>query len=234
MGSPARRNRGIDPSSGRVVDLLPEKPDAMPASDGQYHRVAGLPFVDGVFAPAGRHRPVQVDSLDHTFVDCPDADGNTSGVFWAGGAGFFNPRFPSQSKLGQIDYATGKHGFLFLHANKGLTFDLDAIRRANAGYRPARFHAAVGNTESASEQGEPVSADVWVLVDGQTRCHYRQISRWNGALPVRVPIADQDRFLTLAATDGGDTIRYDWILFGDPRLELVVTPNGQDPTAQSK
>ena len=34
-------------------------------------------------------------------------------------------------------------------------------------------------------------------------------------------IGPQDHFLTLVATDGGNGILWDWIMFGDPRLELL-------------
>ena len=46
-----------------------------------------------------------------------------------------------------------------------------------------------------------------------------------------VPLGENDRFLTLAATDGGDGIDCDWIVFGDPRLELLLTAteNGTEP-----
>jgi hypothetical protein len=71
--------------------------------------------------------------------------------------------------------------------------------------------------------GEPVTADFSVLIDGRVRYKRRQFNRWNGATTVNVPIDPQDRFLTLTATDGGNDIGYDWILFGDPCLELVPT-----------
>ena len=45
-----------------------------------------------------------------------------------------------------------------------------------------------------------------------------------------MPIYDKDRFLTLAATDGGDGIHFDWIIFGDPRLEMVSVNTTADAT----
>ena len=57
------------------------------------------------------------------------------------------------TELGGIDYASSGHGLLFMPANKGITFDLEAIRRANPGYKLLRFRAVAGNTEPASEQG---------------------------------------------------------------------------------
>ena len=66
-----------------------------------------------------------------------------------------------------------------------------------------------------------VYADLWVLVDGQSRFRRGRSTACNGAFPVSVPFDENDRFLTLAATDGGNGIVADWILFGDPRLELL-------------
>ena len=57
---------------------------------------------------------------------------------------------------------------------------------------------------------------------GQTRYQRRQITVATGALTISVPLRPSDRFLTVATTDGrGDEIGHDWIVFGDPRLELL-------------
>ena len=130
---------------------------------------------------------------------------------------------PVRTKLGEIDYAASGHGLLFMHANKGITFDLDAIRRANPGHKLVRFRTVAGNTETSSENGgpRPVYADVWVLVDGQVRFRRREINGCSGAFPVAFAIDPKDRFLTLVATDGGNGLWWDWIMFGDPRIELL-------------
>ena len=60
-----------------------------------------------------------------------------------------------------------------------------------------------------------------MLVDGEMRFRRWQINGTHGAFSVAVPIGENDRFLTLATTDGGNGIGIDWIMFGDPRLELV-------------
>jgi hypothetical protein len=125
------------------------------------------------------------------------------------------------TKLGDVDYAWPGHGGLFLHANKAITFDLQAIRQANRYCKLLRFRAVAGNTETVSEKGAAVLTDVWVLVDGQPRFRRREICGLNGAFPINIPLGENDRFLTLAATDGGNDIRGDWILFGDPQLDLM-------------
>jgi hypothetical protein len=84
-----------------------------------------------------------------------------------------------------------------------------------------RFRATAGNTEPASGKGMSVFADLWVIVDGQVRFRRREINGCNGAIPVVIPLRDTDRFLTLAVTDGGNGAGYDWVIFGDPQLDVM-------------
>ena len=230
-GFSGRRNRGIDPASGTMTDKPPQ--DYHINSDGQYHRVAGQPLVDGVFIPNAQG-PVQVDSAGHTFGGVVVSASMTFGYIWAGGQVPTNCPPPVQTKLGEIDYALPGHGLIFLHADKGITFDLEAIRRANPKCKLKRFLATTGNTEVASqgvlgpltkEISQTVYADVWVLVDGQMRFRRREINGYSGAFPVDVSIGENERFLTLVGSDGGNHIHADWILFGDPRIELLSIPS---------
>lgn len=130
-----------------------------------------------------------------------------------------------------IDYSSPGHGQLALCANKGITFDLAAIRRANPGFKLVRFRAVTGNTERVSEKGVAVWADVWVFVDGEVRFRRREITRFNGAMAVNIALGEHDRFLTLVATDGGNSYRGDLIMFGDPRLEMVSAKAAADSTS---
>ena len=110
-------------------------------SDGKYHRVEGLPFVDGVFVPKGGNAAVQLDSAGHTFAEFNNSEDRTGGPLWAGGKVRLFPPLPPPNEniryipavLGGVDYSLPPHGLLFMHANKGITFDLEAIRRANPG-----------------------------------------------------------------------------------------------------
>jgi hypothetical protein len=223
-GFSGRRNAGIDPSNGQLCTETPKISERQ--GDNKYHRVQGMPFVDGVFIPDGRSGPVQVNSAGHTIADFSSSSNMTSHLVWAGGIvpipkdNLHMSKFPTV--LDGIDYASSGHGLLAMHANKGITFDLDAIRRANPGCTVRRFLAVAGNVEDASEnKGLPVFADYWVIIDGRVHVCTREINHYNGGLPVNVGIKDKDRFLTLVATDSRNGVEFDWILFGDPRLELL-------------
>ncbi len=219
-GFSRKRDRGIDPTTGRISDIQSGELYVI-NGDYKYHRVEGIPFVDGVFIPDGSKGPVQIDSAGHVFPDCPETDNCSWVNVWAGGKVPQRLAVRMAKDLEGIDYFSPEHGALLMHANKGLTFDLDAIRRDNPGHRVLRFRAVTGNMEPESEKNDNVSADIWVLVDGQVRFKRRDISHFLGAMPVEIAIGNKDRFLTLAATDGGNTVRCDQIIFGDPRLELL-------------
>jgi hypothetical protein len=242
-GFSGRRNHGIDVTTGRPTDSQPPRRDFGLDGDGKYHRAQGLPFVDGVFVPDGRAGRVQVDSAGHVFEGFPESPPETAFNVWAGGEIPTNSTFQASgisfpTELDGVDYASPGHGLLFLHGNKGITFDLEAIRRANRDCKLLRFKTVAANTVTAPSYTQPGAyccADIWVLVDGQVRFARRRINRSNGVYAILIPLDKNDRFLTLAATDGGDdsTARhstdYDFILFGDPRLELSArTDSGQD------
>jgi hypothetical protein len=221
--------RGIDPTTGKTSTAQLGENALMFLGDGRYHRVDELPFVDGVSVLCGGRGAVQLDSAGHTFNGFSSTDNRSSGCVWAGGV---IPHFSVNGKnqgsvravLRGIDYSASWHSVLGMHANKGITFDLEAIRRANPEYRVLRFLATAGNPP----QPEPLVVepskwcDVWVFVDGQPR-FCRQRVTVQQELKIAVELDDQSHFLTLAATDGGDGFCWDTVIFGDPRLVLVET-----------
>ena len=224
-GFSGRRNRGIDPTTGQVSSEPPTSPNqpggAYPKGDYQYHRVKGNPFVNGVFIPDGSKGPVQVDSAGHTFDGFSKTSNIGTRYVWAG----LSP-YRDSSTLAGIDYASPGRGILFLHVNKGITFDLDAMRRANPSCRLLRFRTVAGNTEVEAPLGAGV-ANLTVLVNGQMRWCRREINGTHGAMVIAVPIQEKDRFLTLVADDAGSAIWSNSIVFGDPRIELMATePQG--------
>jgi hypothetical protein len=232
-GFSGRQDAGIDPTNGRPTNIVPTEEHFPPfKGDGRYHRVEALPFVDGVFIPYSANGPVQLDSAGHRFAEFNTRDNLGSFHVWVG------KDWNLCSTLNGVDYASAGHRVLGLSTNKGITFDLEAIRRANPDWKLVRFLAMTGNTEGKSELGVSVSADLWVFTDGKVRFKRREINRYSEGIPVSIPILDGDRFLTLVATDGGDGIGWDHIMFGDPRLEMTSigtkskseTPKGTDGT----
>jgi hypothetical protein len=224
-GFSGKRDRGIDPTSGHFLEspwrLAGKDPPRF--SDGQYHRVAKMPFVDGVFIPSGAVNNVQVDSAGHVFDGFQGMGNSTWQPVWAGGATIWPdgvmPAYPKG--LHRVDFGSAGHGMLSLHANNAITFDLDAVRRAHPSDRLLGFRAVTAKLavdQVPSWEGE--GADVWVLVDGEPRFRRKQITSVNGVYSIAVSLDRRDRYLTLAATDGGNGPSCDWIVFCDPRLVL--------------
>jgi hypothetical protein len=165
---------------------------------------------------------VQIDSAGHTFDEFRKTTNSTICHVWAGGSVVtVNPPQVFGTEVGGVDYSSPGHGLIFLYANKGITFDLAAIRRANPGRKLLRFRATAGNTEPCTKHGDYADADVRVFIDGRLHVQYLALNALAGAKPISLSLAAGDRFLTLAATDGGNGTKYDCILFGDPRLEFV-------------
>jgi len=109
-----------------------------------------------------------------------------------------------------------------MRTNKGVTFDLAALRAAHPGRTFTRFRAACVNTSLGTPTpGRPVSdkSDLRVFVDGQLRLEKADILRTDPPFEISVDIPRDARYLTIAATDGGDSYHLDWITLGDPRLE---------------
>ena len=152
------------------------------SGDGRYHRVAKLPLLDGVFIPRGGREPVELDSAGH-LRRLPSTDNRSWGCIWGGEV------IPYCSVDGAndgavlavlqgVDYPRLGISVLFMHANRGITFDLAAIRRAspqnNRAVRCGGRHPA--NPVPEDEVGK---CDVWVFVDGQPRF------RREGMMPVQ-------------------------------------------------
>jgi len=206
------RKRGINPASGWPTDemLGPQQPEFI--SDGEYHRTPRIPFVDGVFIPDGGKKTAQTDSTGRTFAGFRSTANTTFQYIWAGRP----TRDCYPSKVGGVDYASPGHGLLLLHANSAITFDLADIRYAYRHAKLLRFRAVTADTGTYDYA---CYADVWVLVDGEQR-FLRRLCKADGAVPIVVPLDDREHFLTLAVTDANDGAGKDWVIFGDPRLEL--------------
>lgn len=205
----------IDPATGQVRPRYRHEERQRP--DG-YVTAPACAMVDGVFVPPGKGGFTQVSSSGHHF-EFPPATGGTWWVEIAHG-GVANPDDPRHAPLvlGEQTYGEGRHPALLMHANVGITFDLDAIRATLNGTRIAGFTSRCGVSYRALETEDPVS-EFYVLVDGQLR-FCREMAMRSTTIPhVQVSLTPKDRFLTLVCLAGQEN-KGDWSFFGDPALEL--------------
>jgi hypothetical protein len=215
------KESGIDLLTGNRHDLNFE---AEPAGDGVYHPVPWQPLIDGVFIPAGEK--TKLDSAGHAY-DFPKTDNMMSKCI------FPVHRTPDPESLftnsaSGLPYMQSGRGLLCIHANAGITFDLDVIRGKNAGWTPAKFTTTAGNlfdlTLPDPPEGYNEKAEVWVFVDGNLRFHKSDLSHADGPISMEVPLTSTDRFITLVTTDRTANHRYLQTVFGDPVLHLEAGP----------
>lgn len=178
---------------------------------------SGLPdVVDGVFAPGNSSATtISTTLMSYDFSAGVGSTGNNRGP----GNGPAQGGFTDPSNQGNNPDFSGdpsNHSYLEMHANVGITYDLDEVRALHPGQRLLSFSSIPG-----IGTGRPASW--WVLLDG--------VEAGSGAFssvdssPFDVPLDDEDHFVTLAMGDGGDTsINNSHTYMGDPFLHLEPGP----------
>ena len=192
-----------------------------------------MALVDGVFVPDSREGLVQITSAGHTFDGF--ADGRE--VFWGN---IFNGAWHAsdkaikhQLKLNGQTYGTPDNPAISIHANQGITFDLQAIRQTLPGGRILRLTSLFGVSETVAVAPafDPKAGinlgkvSCWVLIDGKERFNRNSVSYLHGAIEIDVDINDADRFLTLVVTESDDRRAFDWALFAKPSLLIEMDMN---------
>jgi hypothetical protein len=229
---------GIDTNTGRRFEspdpeLVLSKVTGIFSGGRSYNKVSSLAFIDGVFVPDSREGLVQITSAGHTFDGF--ADGRE--VFWGN---IFNGAWHAsdkalkhQLKLNGQTYGTPDNPAISIHANQGITFDLQAIRQTLPGGRILRFTSLFGVSETVAlaPAFDPKAGinsgkvSCWVLIDGKERFNRNSVSYLHGAIEIDVDINDEDRFLTLVVTESDDRRAFDWALFAKPSLLIEMDMN---------
>jgi hypothetical protein len=200
-----RKGFGIDPRTGTVADAKPRSF----LSDIVVNTPQPGPtkYVAAVFVPHGPGDvPVTTDGL--LVQGLPE----TSRAGWDA---IRNGPLAKQhaTTLDDVDYAGPGHTILGLHANAGITFSLSEIL-AEVPVANPRFRTLVGYAGTTPEAG----ADFFVFVDGARVAHGR-IGRDDGGTPLDIALAPGAAHLTLIATDAGNGISMDQVMFADARIE---------------
>ncbi len=219
-GTTGQTGRGIDPLTGNTVKL--KEANINVVGTREYRKVPAVKFVDGVFVPEGSSGPVQLDSASHRYA-LPKTCGRTDHSIFAetGGPLAAKQRDMPLARGGLADnlahVLTRSHPQLYLHANVGITFDLEAIRESRPGRRPARFQAVVCTERS----GLPAAAmSAWIFVDGQLAFQRQKFHLRDGYFGIDVPLPAGAHYLTLVATDGDLSITSDHVIFHCPQLVM--------------
>ncbi len=180
-------------------------------------------FIDGVVVPDGGKdgkAAAAVTSTGITLTGLTDTSAKTWD-FFKHGPGLSQKGF----NVGDVDYRAKGRSMLAIHANKIITFDLAAIRKAT-GYGILRFRSTVGYGGVAKEP----TVDFSVYVDGKPAVKNTRITR--AGVRLDLPVAPTKRFLTLVVTDADNDISHDQIFFGD--AHLVPEPPGHKSEAEKE
>jgi len=211
---------GFDPLTGMPSSESP----GTRKSDNTYQRVPSNPLIDGIFVPNGQTQQI-VSSQRHVFRECPVTSGTTYHNL-TNGVRILSPEAFQDSTV----LASQSAHSLLMHANVGITYDLQAIRELLQGVQIVRFQSKLG-LEDVFLRPALSNADFWILVDGKLKYQKTQVKA-NQLFSVVIELSDKDRFLTLVVTDGKDpeerivdnmtypAIDCDWCMFADPVLIL--------------
>lgn len=200
-------DRGIDVLTGQTTEQH-ERAIACPVNT---FVAATNPLVNGVFCPDGgvdESDAITVSTEGTTIAGVPDWQANlfTESAWdhiWNG------------TNTDVTTKATGPQ--LGMHANKGITFDLAAIRMTLAERKITAFAARAAVGERTPLADTVVSFQVFV--DGRLEFDQRDARDADSTYDVNVALENDARFLTLVTAATGD-IQADWSYWDAPRLVL--------------
>lgn len=180
-------------------------------------------FIDGVFIPDGQagKAKITVSSTGTTVTGLPTTTGKAWDMIRNG------PVASQHSpELDGINFTEAGHSLLGLHANSGITFDLEKIRTSTQ-LTDLQFTAKLGYFGASGA----FQADVRVFVDGQEVARHLHLKRDAGLQQLDIALPQSARFLTLVVTDGGNGYSHDQVGFGDPRLKSAL-PQQREPAQE--
>ena len=202
---------------------------------GTYHSLRWHPFVDGVFIPSNHGSGVQCDSSGRTINLVPNG-AQTSGPVWArqriedSSEVVFHKNFWGRKTRKRVldRLRACDQGMIGIHANVGLTFDLDAIRK-QCDQEIVLLRTIVSNLDNSDDHKPAPTderrfiADFRVFLDGVLKRSRLGFGRTDGDVSFEIPIGKADRFLTFVSTDAGH-YWYDQVVMIDPMLVLAPMP----------
>lgn len=213
---------GLNAQTGRLVMLQDGRlgKNHPPA----FFRTPAFSFVDGVFVP-GRTPSGGgiISSTGLRFEDAPTESGAGLAGVYCGRVERTRPE--EYFRLVWEDRVSDSvRSAVCMYGSAGITFDLEAIRRAipNCQVQSFRMVCGLSPDESVRLAAGNTLADVFVLIDGQTVFEKRSLSRFSEPQAIEIRIKPTQRFLTLAAIDSGDSLGADWVVFVEPVLDLAM------------
>lgn len=198
------KGHGIHPATGAPTTdgagFVPIK------RHGHLIPVTSSEFVDGVFVPKTNTATISTTGLNVN--DIPPSTGMTWDYFKYGPSGG-----SSSDVIDGINYNNEPNRVLSLHANKGITFDVQAMRTAYE-FGVSRFTTVFGHAGAKDKS----QLDFCVYLDGKKVLEARNFKAQQKGLPVDIEIPPTVRFITLVVTEGAQGISHDQAILGNPRI----------------
>ncbi len=226
-----RLGNALDALTGQLVQdfYAPAGSDRFKRSETletyPYASVPSLNYVDGVFIPYSRSGQISVTSKRHLFTldPIPLNEGNRRGI-----GNWPIPQLPGKGRnviINGTEYGTLQHPAIMMKRNKGITFDLDAIRSDSPGITIESFSALCGLSGGQLPDSRAMRANFYVLLDGKLCLSRMALSPETGGVSVHVDIGPRDRFLTLIVTFT-DFVpnHFNHFLIAEPALALIPVP----------
>ena len=111
-----------------------------------------------------------------------------------------------------VDYGSQPNSMIAMHANKGITFDLAALRSEHD-FSAGRFQTLLGN---GGAEGHHL--DVAVFLDGKKVDEELNYPARGRGREFDIELPAEARFLTLLVTEGAQGISHDQAILGNPRI----------------
>ena len=181
--------------------------------------VKSNPLVDGVFVPKGTTTTISTSGL--TVTDLLATTGKTWDYLKDGSSSG-----STAATIDGIDFAAKPNQLLAMHANKGITFDLQAIRTQHD-YQTARFTGLFGHG-GAKDQSQ---LDFAIYLDAKRVLVTTDFPAQGKGLSIDLALPRDARFLTLVVTEGKQGISHDQAIIGIPQ---IVPDKGQTISDQKQ
>ena len=163
-------------------------------------------YVDGVFVP--KFDTATISSTGIKITGIKVSSGQTWDYFKFGPSSGF-----TVNTIDGVDFNKAPNWMMAMHANKGITFDVQALRTTHE-FQTARFKALFGHGGKESES----QLDFAVYLDGKRVAEARDFQAQQSGKPIDVELSESTRFLTLIVTEGAKGISHDQAILGNPRI----------------
>jgi hypothetical protein len=215
------RDSGIDPDSGQRRSRLDAVTMTTRPATRRFVETKEFPYIDCIFVPGFDEQPTPIASTGLTCDQFPPTSATLWGYLFNGAwhEGIGVPRHTLMLDNIVLDRSEGRQS-LAIHPNMGITFDLRQIRRSLPRLQPVRLRTRAGLSQTAAQftDSNPKS-EFWILVDGQIRLRQR-VQMSDGGYEMDIPLSSNDRFISLAVSDGDGDTAFNWAVFVNPVIEL--------------